>query len=483
MSLNRRDFLLLAGGLTLSRPGILSARNTRNIIVAGAGLSGLSAALELAKLGYQVTVIEARSRIGGRVFTLKEPFRDNQYVELGGELVGNGYKRLLGYADDFGIPYEVFEEEFETGGALTNLQDGVGTTVFMKGVLYPIGSVLNPHPYGLEGGEAKVLPPTLLSRYLRLLTREVSEKPELLVDFDKFSLAELLRARGVSDTVIKLINISGNFNSIETVSAGGVLFEAQRRSSAGKSANRIRGGNFEIPRALALNAKRLGVRFILNAKIAKIKHYASSVQVAFIDKLGRVQNLVADRLVCTIPFSVLRGIRFSPPLPEAKMRAINELTYIRVTKTYMQGRRFEWDRHNIGSSIWTDTPLERIFSMSGIRGDRRGIFGAWTEGEGAELPESMSDIKRRSWTKKEFEKILPFMKGEIERTFTKSWTRDQFAKGAGAHFLKGQFADLRQHIKTPVGAIHFAGEHTAEFAPGMEGALESAERVVKEIAG
>jgi len=453
------------------------------VIVAGAGLSGLSAAFELAKLGYRVTVIEGRSRIGGRVFTLKEPFRDNQYVEIGGELVGSGYKRLLGYADEFGIPYETFEEEFETGGALTSLQDGVGTTVFMKGTLYPIGSVLDPHPYGLQRSEGNVLPPTLLSRYLRVLAREVSEKPESLVEFDRYSLAELLRARGVSDAAIKLINISGHFNSIETVSAGGVLFEVQRRSSAGNGAKRISGGNFEIPKALAQNSKKLGVRFVFNARVEKIKHSANSVHVTFTDKLGRVRNLVADRLVCTIPFSVLRGIKFSPPLPEAKMRAINELSYVRVTKTYMQGSRFEWDRRNIGSSIWTDTPLERIFSMSGIRGDRRGIFGAWTEGEGAALPESMSGLRRRLWTKKEFEKILPFMKGQIERTFTKSWTRDEFAKGAGAHFLKGQFTELQKDIKTPVGAIHFAGEHTAEFAPGMEGALESAGRVVKEIAG
>jgi len=481
MILNRRQFIGTAAGALLASP--VFAGRKRRIIVAGAGLSGLSAAYELSKLGYQVTVIEGRNRIGGRVFTLKEPFVDGQFVELGGELAGDGYKRLLGYADKFKIGYETFEQEFETGGAVTNLQGGIGTTAVLKGTLYPIGSMLEPHPYDLKGEEAKVLPPALLSRYLRNLARETAGNAEKIAELDKISLADALRARGASDTAIKLMGISLNYNSIETVSAGGIMFEAVRRISAGTRANRIAGGNFEIPKALAANAKKNGVKIILEAKIKTISHSSNSVKVSFIDRKGKTVTLEAEKLVCSIPFSVLREVIFTPSLPEAKVKAINELAYTRITKVMMQGSRFEWDRRNIGSGIWTDTPLERIFSMSGKRGDERGIFTSWTEGEGAQIPEQMNDTDRQNWAKNELENILPFMKGAIERTQTKSWTNDEFVRGAYSHFTKGQYTTLKPHLKTQVGPIHFAGEHTAENAPGMEGALESAERVVREITG
>ena len=481
MKINHRDFLLLSSGILLASSARVLAKPQKRVIVAGAGLSGLSAAYEVAKLGYKVTVIEGRDRVGGRIFTLKEPFIDGQFAELGGELVGDGYKRMLGYADKFRVQYEEVPAEFETGGSVTNLQGGIGTTAILKGNLYPIGANLEPHPYNLEGDEAKMLPPSLLVRNLRMMAREIAGNSQKIAELDKISLAEALRLRGASETAIKLMNISANYNSIETVSAGSVLFETQRRMSAGTKANRIIGGNFEVPKAIAQNAKKMGVKFILQAKIKQISHSPNSVKVSFQNKNGKINTIEADKLVCTIPFSVLREISFSPSLPEAKMKAINDLTYTQMTKVFLQGSRFEWDRRNIGSSIWTDTALERIFVNAGIRGDERGIFTVWTEGEGATVLEKMNDDERQKWTKTEFEKVLPFMKEAIERTATKSWTNDEFVRGSYAHFTKGQFVALKPNLKTQVGVIHFAGEHTAENAPGMEGALESAERVIREI--
>lgn len=479
MKLNRREFIAGIGIGLAVKP--LWGQSKPRVIIAGAGLSGLSVAYELSQLGYKVTVLEGRERLGGRIFTLKKPFLDEQYVELGGELIGDGYKRMLGYAQKFNVPFEEFQDEFETGGAVTNLQSGIGTTAILKGQLYPIGSILEPHPYELKGDEAKMLPPALLSRYLRNIVREIGNDPNKLLEFDKFSLADVLRKNGASETAIKLMNIALNYNSIETVSAGGVLFEMQRRMSSGTRANKILGGNFELIKALANNAKKNGVKVVLEAKVKQIRHSESSVKVSFVNKNGETQTLEAEKLVCTIPFSVLREIKFSPALPSAKSKAINEIAYTKITKVMMQGSRFEWDRRNLGSSIWTDTPLERIFSMSGQRGDNRGIWTVWMDGENPSQPEKMSDQQRQIWAKTQFTEILPFMKNTIERTATISWTNDEFVRGAFAHFLKGQLVELKPSLKTQVGAIHFAGEHTAEFSPGMEGALESAERVVAEI--
>ncbi len=481
MKINRREFLLLSSAALLPARVNGGGKLKNRVIVAGGGLAGLSAAFELAKRGYRVTVIEGRNRIGGRVFTLKEPFADRQFVELGGELVGDGYKRMLGYAEKFGVHYEEVPSEIETSGSVSSLQSGTGTTAILKNVLYPIGSILEPHPYGLTGDEAKVLPPALLSRFIRQMVRDAAVDPAKIAELDKLSLAAYLRMKSASETAIRLMNISLNYNSIETVSAGSICFEAQRRQSAGTKANRITNGNSEIPRALAANAKRLGVRFLTESKITKISHTPLKARVSFIGKYGKLETIEADRVVCTIPFSVLREVEFSPPMPDPKMKAIKDLSYTHITKVYFQGSRFEWDRRNIGSSVWTDTPLERIFMAAGTRGDANGIFTGWMDGEGADVADRLPDDARQAWARTEFERCLPFMKGSIDRTATKSWALDEFARGSYSHFTRGQFGELKPHIKTSVGVIHFAGEHTAEFAPGMEGALESAERVVSEI--
>ena len=482
MKLNRREFLLLTGAGFLSRPLCSFAQTKRRVLILGAGLSGLSAAYELSAKGFDVIIVEARNRIGGRVVTLREPFRDDQTVELGGELVGDGYKRFLNYAKKFGIEFEELRGATETGGSVTNLNKGIGTSAILKGKLYPVGSNLDANPYNLSGDEARELPPTVLIRNIVAMASETRAAPSKLFEFDRISLAEASRRRGVSKEMIRLMNISLNYNSIETVSAGSVLWESRRRVGAGTKAIKIKGGNDLIPRALFENAVKAGVKFILEARVKTIYDDERQARVSFENKRGKVETIETDVIVCTIPFSVLRDVVFSPTLPEAKAKAIRELAYTRITKVFLQATRAEWDKRNLGSSVWTDTPCERIFNADGKPGDSLGIFTIWTDGDGARLPESLSDKNRLAWGKKEFARALPFMKNAVETGATKSWTNDEFARGAYSHFSTGQLEELQPNLKTSVGNVHFAGEHTAEFAPGMEGALESAERAVNEIA-
>jgi monoamine oxidase len=480
MKLNRRQFIGTTAIAMFSRS--VFSQTKRRVIIAGAGLSGLSAAYELANKGYKVTVIEARDRVGGRVFTLKKPFLEDQYVELGGELIGDGYNRFLGYAKKFGVEYQEVPEQTQTGGAVATLQGGIGSAAIIKGKLFAVGSELKPHPYDLKGDEARMLPPAILSHHLRLLIKEIGITPKSMLELDKISLGNLLRNRGVSDKAIQLINIAVNYNSIETVSAGYPILEAQRRTTIGTKAMQIVDGNSNLINALYENAIKNGVKFILSAKVKNIAHSDKSVKVFYTNSKGKTKSIEGDKLVCTIPFSVLRNVKFSPTLPVSKQKAINELPYTQITKTYLQADRKEWDGRLLGSTIWTDTQCERIFNANGNRGDSLGIFTLWTDGEGAKRSDSLSDKQRQIVMKNEFEKALPFMKNSVKRTATKSWGQDEFVRGAYAHYTVGQLTTLLPFVKNQVGAIHFAGEHTSENAAGMEGALESAERVVNEIA-
>src|SRR5206468_2678119 len=79
--------------------------------IIGAGLAGLSTAYELTKAGHDVTILEARTRAGGRVYTLREPFSDGLYAEAGATWIPQTHDFTLGYIKEFGLELENFWPE------------------------------------------------------------------------------------------------------------------------------------------------------------------------------------------------------------------------------------------------------------------------------------------------------------------------------------------------------------------------------------
>jgi monoamine oxidase len=105
--MDRRTFLQSA----LAVPAFMGARVQpagRRVVILGAGLAGLSAAYELDRAGYDVTVLEARTRPGGRVHTLREPFSDGLYAEAGAARIQDSHAFTLRYVKEFGLSLDPF---------------------------------------------------------------------------------------------------------------------------------------------------------------------------------------------------------------------------------------------------------------------------------------------------------------------------------------------------------------------------------------
>src|ERR1051325_6714262 len=105
--MNRRTFLnqSLVGATVLSIAGPRELLKTapKRVIVLGAGLAGLSAAYEMDKAGHDVTVLEARTRPGGRVYTIRGQFADGLYAEAGATNVFDVHRWTIKYANAFGV--------------------------------------------------------------------------------------------------------------------------------------------------------------------------------------------------------------------------------------------------------------------------------------------------------------------------------------------------------------------------------------------
>src|SRR5947209_4148195 len=111
MPMNRRTFVkrsaVAIAGASLSRFNFITvAAAPKKIIIIGAGMAGLSAGYELAQLGHDVTILEARSRPGGRVHTLREPFSDGLYAEAGAARIPDNHDLTLKYVKLFDLPLE-----------------------------------------------------------------------------------------------------------------------------------------------------------------------------------------------------------------------------------------------------------------------------------------------------------------------------------------------------------------------------------------
>src|SRR5438874_457662 len=111
MSINRRTFLkqgtIALAGVSLAGSRIITATvGPKKILIIGAGMAGLSAGYELSQAGHDVTILEARTRPGGRVQTLREPFSDGLYAEAGAARIPDNHNLTLRYVKLFDLPLE-----------------------------------------------------------------------------------------------------------------------------------------------------------------------------------------------------------------------------------------------------------------------------------------------------------------------------------------------------------------------------------------
>ncbi|MGH7805713.1 MAG: FAD-dependent oxidoreductase, partial [Candidatus Binatia bacterium] len=117
--ISRREFLkgsaaVTAAGVIASRDGFAATppKKKQKVLILGAGLAGLSAARVLVEKGHDVTILEARKRTGGRVFSHVIDEKEKLVVELGGEWVGESHERIIALCESYGL--ELADNRFET---------------------------------------------------------------------------------------------------------------------------------------------------------------------------------------------------------------------------------------------------------------------------------------------------------------------------------------------------------------------------------
>jgi monoamine oxidase len=450
-------------------PATVSPGSSRQVVVLGAGLAGLAAAYELKKAGYAVTILEARTRPGGRVLTWRDPFADGLYAEMGAE-----------YVD----ATDEYDHRFCKELGLKVMTATLYDAIFVRGQRFKMASFKQNKeklPYaGTKGGRLFGQEAAYLKRLLALMADPEKLPPEVL-KLDNLSVVELLLQEGAPEDILALYTYT---QATETtarphdMSALAMVRSHRRSFSETTDEGRILGGNDQLPRALA---RSLSGDILYNRPVRKIAHGPDGAEV-FFEEGGALRSLRSPRLVVAIPFKVLRDIEVTPSLSPVKTKCIATLAYGHVMKIAMQYERRFWDEPgSLGQRVFTDTMLRRVYHFSIDQPGPRGILMSFTSGADAEALGRLSDTERLRVAVQESAKVWPEAARHFEGGAVKYWNEDPWIRGSYSFEGVGQARDSLQIARAAEGRVHFAGEHTSIHRASMNGALESGVRVAAEV--
>lgn len=445
----------------------------KKIIIIGAGLAGLSAAYELTQASHDVTILEARSRPGGRVHTLRDPFAEGVYAEAGATRIPNHHHITLKYVKLFGLPLELFEP-----GNLRSVYHVRGKRIEVtpgRRIEWPYNLTAEERALGLNGLRQKVIG-SMLSQ-IGDVTDPKWPSPELLKKYDHMNRSDFWRSQGASSEAIALLSLGGIDDRIETWSTLFML-RNQALNRERKEYYKIKGGNDLLPKAFAT---RLSEKVQYNAQVVRIEQNSEQVRVIF-DRSGQNHALTADYLICAVPFSVQRNIQCSPALSIEKQRSIEQLSYLSGSKIFLQSKKRFWLEDGFSGFATTDLPIREIWDMSHNQPGTRGLLQAYPISLHSRHVTGMTESERINFALAQVEMIYPGIRQHFEGGVTKCWDEDKWARGVSSYYKPGEFSSLLPYVARPEGRIYFAGEHTSVWIDGwMQGALDSGNRVAREV--
>jgi monoamine oxidase len=306
--------------------------------------------------------------------------------------------------------------------------------------------------------------------------------PEELRKYDDMSFAEYLADRGASPAAVSLLRLDVldmYGQGFESVSALAFLrdWAARRYMEPGTAGGVIPGGSDRFPEAMA---GRLADRIRFGTEAVRLEQDADGVRV--ICRRGKGEEvLTGDRLVCTLPFPVVRRLEISPALPADKRQAIDSLPYSTITRIYLQVDRRFWEEGGLNGAGWSDGGVPRVLVHPMGRRTTGAVLEAHTGKATGERLAGLPEEDRIEFAARELETFHPGLRERLQLGTSWAWPTDPWARGGYASFAPGQIFEFLPVISRPEGRIHFAGEHTSRLSTSMDGALESGVRAAEEI--
>ena len=498
-TVSRRAFLagLGAGALALGLPDQAGARAREApslaIAIVGAGIAGLSCALELADHGVAATVYEASERVGGRMFSNLGYFDEGQVSEWCGELIDSDNLTLRRLAGRFGLALDDLQ-----AGAPRGSED----TYFFNGVYYPAAQA---------DADFRAVSEALVADLAAAggwTTCDASTPAGRALD--AMSVRDWIASRvpgGVRSKMGRLLDVAYatefGADSAEQSALGLVYLLGGARGQAGPALffgasderYHVRGGNQQIPEAMA---RSLGDAVRPGHRLLRIRRTPAGRQALTFARGASVIEIVADVVVLALPFAVLHALEWSEAGFDArKARAIRELGRAHNGKTQVQLTERIWNRAGpwpgvSNGSSYVDAGFQTTWDVTRAQPGRSGILVFYSGGPVTDamvtpsafatsasagvLADARTMLARA-------EQVFPGLAAVWNGKATQSLPHKSALRGASySYYRVGQYTAFGGHEGARQGSVHFCGEHTSmEFQGHMEGGATEGVRAAREI--
>lgn len=472
-AISRRDFVRQASQAALfsasipllSRCRAKSSQTNHRIAILGAGLAGLTAAYHLEKAGLMPVIYESQDRIGGRVLSATNLIADGITTELGGEFIDSTHDDILTFCKDFNLPLMDMQAESETK---------------LISIDYFFG--------GRRISEREIIDE--FQHYAARIKQDTDALPKSLnpahpkvIELDNVSIDDYLHQVGMSGWLFDVLSTS--FTSELGIPSGdqsslNLLVSMNTDTSKGfeiygdsDERYKVDGGNARI---IAELQKRLKSQLKTAHHIKRISANGSGYKLSF----ENGQEVKADIVIITLPFSVLREVELAVEMPDRKRRCISELGYGMQSKLFIGVNQRVWREQGYSGYVLSDR-IHNGWDSSQMQHKNTGP-GGYSLFLGADKGKNLA-ISQYDMYLEECNNVFPGIKKAANgRKNLYNWNHNPTTRGAYSCYKVGQVSGIGQAEGQPVDNLFFAGEHCSDNFQGfMNGAAETGRMAAEKV--